>query len=60
MLNQHELYSGLLLVELKLVTFLWNFYSKEVARSSCKSICLKLFDMLLESSTITAIDQHLI
>jgi hypothetical protein len=49
-----------LLVELKLVTFLWNFYSKEVARSSCKSICLKLFDMLLESSTITAIDQHLI
>jgi|JI6StandDraft_1071083.scaffolds.fasta_scaffold01808_22 hypothetical protein len=50
----------MMLTELHLLTFLWNAYQQSVARSSCKATCLRLFDMLLESSTIESIDQQLI
>lgn len=60
LLDRSELYSKMMLVELRLLTLLWNAYEQQPARSSCKATCLRLFDMLLESSTDAAIDQQLI
>lgn len=51
LLNHHELYSRMMLGELHLLTLLWNAYQRSPGRNSCRATCIKLFDMLLESST---------
>lgn len=57
LLTKTEIYTNMLM-DLRIVTFLWNAYKGK--RCSMRATCLKIFEMLLESSHQNTLEQKLI